>query len=183
MGDQMTSDEIVMMVAGLIVAGSETTALGGMVAIMTLLEHPEVVDAVKADRTLVPKAVLEIIRFGLGGPGALPRYALADFEVGGKDIRRGQMLMLSFGGANRDPGYFEHPNRFDLTRDQSNLLTFGFGAHHCLGMHLAKAELGAIVNAVCDFVPTDAQIWPDLIEFEPLCTFPRPVAFPIDFGS
>jgi cholest-4-en-3-one 26-monooxygenase len=183
MGDQMTSDEIVMMVAGLIVAGSETTAMAGMVAIMTLLEHPEIFDAIKANRTLVPQAVLEIIRYGLGGPGALPRYAVTDFEIGGKNIRKGQMLMLSFGAANRDPNFFDRPNEFDLSRDQTNLITFGFGAHHCLGMHLAKAELGAIVDAICDFVPTDAQIRPELMEFEPLCTFPRPVTFPIDFGG
>jgi cytochrome P450 len=183
MGDRMTSDEIVMIVAGLIVAGSETTALGGMVAIMTLLEHPIVFDAVRADRSLIPKTVVEVVRFGLGGAGALPRYAVRDFELRGRAIHKGQMVMLSFGGANRDPDVVDDPNSFDVTRDQSSLLTFGYGAHHCLGAHLAKAELGTMINAVCDFLPENAEIQYDVMEFQPLSTFPRPVTLPIQFGT
>jgi cytochrome P450 len=181
MGDQMTSDEIVTLVAGLIVAGSETTALGGMIAIMTLLDHPDVFEELRADRSLIPQAVLEIIRFGMSGPGALPRYAIRDFDLRGKTIRKGQMVMLSFGGANRDPSAFDDPNRLDIRRDQSNLLSFGYGPHYCLGVHLAKAELSAIVNAVCDFLPIDAQIRPELIEFSPIGMFPRPLTLPIHF--
>jgi cytochrome P450 len=183
MGDQMTSDEIVMMVAGLIVAGSETTALGGMVAVMTLLEQQEVFEAVKANRSLIPQTVVEIVRYGLGGAGALPRYAVSDFELHGKKIRQGQMLSLSFGGANRDPNVFADPDQFDVTRDQSNLLTFGYGAHHCLGAHLAKAELGTMIGAVCEFLPTSAAIKYELMDFQPLSTFPRPITLPIDFGT
>ncbi len=181
MGDQMTSDEIVTLVAGLVVAGSETTALGGMIAIMTLLEHPQVFEELKTDRTLIPHAVLEIIRFGMSGPGALPRYALRDFDLRGKNIRKGQMVMLSFGGANRDPSAFDDPDRLDIRRDQSNLLSFGYGAHYCLGVHLAKAELSAIVNAVCDFLPVDAQIRADLIEVRPIGMFSRPTKLPVHF--
>jgi cytochrome P450 len=183
MGDQMTSDEIVMMVAGLIVAGSETTALGGMVAVMTLLEQQEVFEAVKANRSLIPQTVVEIVRYGLGGAGALPRYAVSDFELHGRKIRQGQMLSLSFGGANRDPNVFADPDQFDVTRDQSNLLTFGYGAHHCLGAHLAKAELGRMIGAVCEFLPTSATIKYELMDFQPLSTFPRPITLPIDFGT
>ena len=111
----------------------------------------------KADRTLVPQTVLEIIRYGMGGPAGLPRYAVRDFEMRGKQIRKGQMLMLSFGGANRDPEVFANPDEFDITRDNSNLLMFGFGAHYCLGVHLAKAELRASVDAMCDFLPTGGR--------------------------
>ena len=88
------------------------------------------------------------------------------------------MLMLSFGGANRDPDVFEHPDVFDITRDNSNLLMFGFGAHYCLGVHLAKAELRASVDAMCDFLPTGADICADVMEFRPMGMFERPTEFP-----
>jgi cytochrome P450 len=183
MGDEMTHDEIVTLVAGLVSAGSETTALGALVAITSLLQNPYVFEQVKADRSLVPSAVLEIIRHGMGGPAGLPRYATRDFELRGKEIRKGQMLMLSFGGANRDPDFFRHPDVFDITRDNSNLLMFGFGAHYCLGVHLAKAELRASVDAVCDFLPTGAEICPDLMEFRPMGMFERPTNFPVNLSA
>ena len=183
MGDQMTHDEIVILVAGLISAGSETTALGASIAIMALLQNPHVFEQVKADRSLVPQTVLEIIRHGMGGAAGLTRYALDDFVLRGKQIRKGQMLMLSFGGASRDPEVFEDPDIFDITRDHSNLLSFGFGAHYCLGVHLAKAELRAAVDAICDFLPTGAQIRPDLMEFRPMGLFERPTNLPVDFSA
>ncbi len=183
MGDQMTNDEVVMMVAGLIVAGSETTALGGMISLMTLLDHPEVFSQIKADRSLIPQTVMEIVRFGMGGPGTLSRYAVVDFELHGVQIRQGDMIMLSFGGANRDPDVFEDPDRFDIDRDHSKMLTFGYGAHHCLGAHLAKAELGSMVDAACRFLPVDAAIRHDQMKFRMIGTFPRPITLPIDFGD
>ncbi len=183
MGDQMTHDEIVSLVTGLVSAGSETTSLGAIAAIMSLLENPQVFDQVKTDRTLVPQAVLEIIRYGMGGPGGLPRYAVRDFDLRGRQIRQGQMLMLSFGGANRDPDVFADPDQFDIARDNTGLLMFGFGAHYCLGVHLAKAELRASVNALCDFLPTGAEIRPELIEYRPMGTFERHVNLPVDFSA
>jgi cytochrome P450 len=183
MGDQMTLDEIVSLVTGLVSAGSETTSIGAIAAIMSLLENPQVFDQVKADRTLVPQTVLEIIRYGMGGPAGLPRYAVRDFEMRGKHVRQGQMLMLSFGGANRDPEVFANPDEFDIRRDNSNLLMFGFGAHYCLGVHLAKAELRASVDALCEFLPTGAEIRNDLMEFRPMGTFERHTNFPVDFSA
>lgn len=183
MGDQMTHDEIVTLVAGLISAGSETTSLGALVAIMSLLQHPLVFERVKADRSLVPQTVLEIIRHGMGGPAGLPRYAVTNFELRGRKIRRGQMLMLSFGGANRDPEVFTKPDVFDIDRDHSSILSFGFGAHYCLGVHLAKAELRAVVDALCDVLPTGAEIRPDLMAFRPMGMFNRPTNFPVDLSA
>ncbi|HTU38615.1 MAG TPA: cytochrome P450 [Acidimicrobiales bacterium] len=183
MGDQMTQDEIVSLVTGLVSAGSETTSLGALVAIISLLQYPQVFTQVKADRSLVPDTVLEIIRHGMGGPGGLPRYAVRDFELRGRPIKKGQMLMLSFGGANRDPAVFEDPDAFDITRDNSNLLMFGFGPHYCLGVHLAKAELRAAVDAMCDFLPAGAEVRADLMEFRPMGMFDRPVNLPVDFSA
>jgi cytochrome P450 len=183
MGDRMTSDEIVTLVAGLVSAGSETTSLGGMVAITQLLLHPEVMERMRADRSLVAGAVPEIIRLGMSGPGALPRYATRDFELRGKQITRGQMLMLSFGGANTDPAVFDHPLELDIDRDNSSMLNFGFGPHYCLGVHLAKAELGCMINALLDVMPSTAVIDRDAMEFRSMGMFNRPVTMPVDFGD
>src|SRR5262249_10816654 len=137
-GDAMSDDEIVNLVTGLIGAGSETTAIGGMVTVTTLLQHPEAAERLRRERSLIPSAVNEILRFAFGGQGGLPRYAVRDFELRGKPIQKGQMLMLSFSGAHRDPSVFPDPDRFDVSRDNTELTIFGRGPHYCLGVHLAK---------------------------------------------
>src|SRR5262245_21011795 len=136
-GDAMSDDEIVILVAALLGAGSETTAIGGVISMMALLELPDVVARLRADRTLVPGAVNEILRYGFGGGLGLPRYAVRDFELRGKQIRKGQLLLLSFAGAHHDPSVFPDPDRFDIERDTGEMVIFGHGPHYCLGVHLA----------------------------------------------
>jgi cytochrome P450 len=182
-GDRVTVDEAVLLLASLIMAGSETAALGGMVCLMSLLSRPEVMEGLRQDRAAIDRAVLEIIRRDMSGPGFLGRYALRDFELRGRQIRAGQMLMLSFGLANLDPAAFPDPDAFDIDRDQSNLLAFGHGVHYCLGAHLAKAELRQVVDALLDIVPPNAQIRFDLMQFRTFNMFPRPTSLPVDLGK
>ncbi|MEW6272555.1 MAG: cytochrome P450 [Thermodesulfobacteriota bacterium] len=182
-GEAMSDDEIVILVAGLIGAGSETTAIGGVVSLRTLLEHPDVLERLRRDRSLVPAAVNEILRFGFGGGAGLPRYAVRDFELRGKTIRKGQMLMLSFTGAHRDGSVFPDPDRFDLDRDTADLTIFGHGPHYCLGVHLALAELRGVVDAALDFLPPGARLRDDLVEWQRMVFFRRPLNLPVDFGS
>ena len=99
----------------------------------------------------------EILRFAFGGGGGLPRYAVRDFELRGRQIRKGQMLLLSFTGAHRDPSVFPDPDRFDIDRDTADLTVFGQGPHYCLGVHLALAELRCVVDAALDFLPPGAR--------------------------
>jgi cytochrome P450 len=182
-GEAMNDDEIVILVAGLIGAGSETTAIGGVVSLRTLLEHPEVLEHLRRDRSLIPGAVNEILRFGFGGGAGLPRYAVRDFELRGKRIRKGQMLLLSFTGAHRDGSVFPDPDRFDIARDTTELTIFGHGPHYCLGVHLALAELRGVVDAALDFLPPGARHREDLTEWQRLVFFRRPVNLPVDFGG
>jgi cytochrome P450 len=181
-GDRLSDDQIVMTITGLIGAGSETTAMGGMIAAMTLLDHPEQMEKLRRDRSLVPNAISEILRFGFGGPGGLPRYAVRDFELRGKTIRKGQMMMLSFGGASRDPAVYEDPDRFDVTRDVRDLITFGNGPHYCLGANLARQEMGCMIEAMLDFLPPGSRWRKDLMEFQTTGLFRRPVTLPIELG-
>ena len=182
-GDAMSDDEIVILIAALLSAGSETTAVGGLLSMMALLERPEVLERLRGDRTLVPNAVNEILRYGFGAGFGLPRYAVRDFELRGKHIGQGQLVLLSFAGAHRDPSIFPDPDRFDVDRDTSELTVFGHGPHYCLGVHLALSELRGMVDAALDFLPPGARRRDDLIEWQRLVFFRRPQNLPVDFGS
>jgi cytochrome P450 len=179
----MTDDEIIMLITGLLGAGSETTAMGGLISIITLLEHADVLERLRRDRSLLPKALNEIIRHGFGGPGALPRFAVRDFELRGRRIAKGQMLMLSFGGANRDPAVYVDPDRLDIERDPTDLLVFGHGTHFCLGAHLARQEMRCMLDAALDFLPPGARLRPEQMSFTSMGFMRRPANLPVDFGT
>jgi cytochrome P450 len=177
--DRLTEDDVVMLISGIVAAGSETTALGGMALIATLLRHPEPLARLRSDRSIMPKAVNEVIRFAFGGPAGLPRYAIRDFELRGKTIKKGQMLMLSFGGANRDPAIYDKPDEIDLDRDNRDLITFGQGPHFCLGANLAKQEMGSMLDALLDIVTPGSEIVEDAMEFQDSGMFKRPLNLPV----
>jgi hypothetical protein len=181
-GDRLSDDQIVMTITGLIGAGSETTSIGGMISAMTLLDHPEQMERLRRDRSLIPNAISEILRFGFGGPGGLPRYAVRDFELRGKTIRKGQMLLLAFGGASRDPAVYEDPDRFDVTRDVKDLITFGNGPHYCLGANLARQEMACMIEAMLDFLPPGSRWLKEEMEFQTTGVFKRPVTLPIEIA-
>jgi cytochrome P450 enzyme len=177
--ERLTEDDVVMLISGIVAAGSETTALGGMAMIATLLDHPEPLARLRADRSLMPQAVNEIIRFAFGGPAGLPRYAVRDFELRGKQIKKGQMLMLSFGGANRDPAIYENPDEIDFDRDNRELITFGHGPHFCLGANLARQEMGSMLDALLDIVTPGSAIVQEEMKFQDAGMFKRPLNLPV----
>jgi cytochrome P450 len=180
--DRLSDDNIVAQVAALLAAGSETTATGGMLAITTLLDHPEELEKLRVDRGLVPQAVSEILRFGFGGIGGMQRFAAEDFELHGKQIRKGQMLVLSMGGASHDDAVYPDPEKFDIHRSPKDLLTFGVGSHFCLGSNLARGELKCMIDAALDFLPEGARVLRDQMNYQNLGIFDRPMSCPIDFG-
>ena len=182
-GAPFDEDDVVMLIAILIGAGSETTNLGGMILIQTLLQHPAQLDRVRNDRSLVPNAVLEIMRFAFGGPAGMPRYAARDFTLRGKRIKKGQMMMLALGGANRDPAVFPNPDVLDFERDNREILVFGHGAHYCLGANLAKQEMGCMLDAALDIVTPGSTLREDLQEFVPMGLFKRPLNLPVEIAS
>ena len=182
-GDHFSDDEIVLLLTGILGAGSETTALGGLILIDTMLKHPEEMKRVRDDRSLVPKAVNEVLRFAFGGPAGVTRYAVRDFTLRGREIRRGQMLMLSFAGASRDPAVYADPDVFDLDREARDLLVFGNGPHFCLGSNLARGELGSMLDAVLDIAPPGSRVREDLRRFQDLGLYKRPLNFPVEIAD
>jgi cytochrome P450 family 142 subfamily A polypeptide 1 len=113
------------------------------------------------------------------GPGQTPLGTL----LHGRKIRKGQMLVLSPGGASHDPTKYEDPERFDLNRNPQEFLTFGSGPHFCLGANLAKGELVSMIDAAADFLPPGAKVMTEQIEMQPLGLFDRIMTCPADFGS
>ncbi|HVN40215.1 MAG TPA: cytochrome P450 [Myxococcota bacterium] len=179
-GDRLSDDEIAMTIAALIGAGSETTAVGGMVTAIALLDHPDQAEKLRSDPSLLQNAVTEILRYGFGHAGGLPRYALCDFTLRGKQIRKGQMIMLSLSGAGRDPAVYEDPDRFDVTREVKDLVTFGNGPHYCLGANLARQEMGCMLEALLEILPPGSRLLRDEMEFTRFALFKRPVTLPVE---
>jgi cytochrome P450 len=155
-GDRLTEDELVTMAALLFSAGFETTThlLGnGLVA---LLDHPDQADALRDDPALAPSAVEELIRFD-SSVHLTGRMALADTEVAGVPIAAGTRLVCYLGAANRDPERFSEPDRLDLARHEGGPMSFGGGAHYCLGAPLARLEAQLSFPAVLKRFP-DLQL-------------------------
>jgi cytochrome P450 len=178
----LTEDDVVLLLAGLIGAGSETTSQGGASIVRMLLAEPRAMERLRADRGLILRAIDEIVRFTFSGPGGSVRFAVRDFELRGKPIRRGQMLMLSIGGANRDPAAFEDPDVLDLDRHVRDLAAFGNGPHYCLGANLARQEMACMLDALLDVVPPGSRLRDDRLAFRDLGLFRRATNLPVEIG-
>lgn len=139
--ERLSNDELVSLTAALIIAGSDTTVHGTCYAVYNLLQHPEALAELRADRSLLRGAVEESLRYDFFGKSGVMRYALEDFEWEGVSIRKGQMVMGLIGAAGHDPQVHEDPERFDIHRAHHMDLTFGLGRHFCLGANLARSEL------------------------------------------
>ena len=148
-GDALSERELLVMLNLLLVAGHETTVnlIGnGMLA---LLRHPDEMAMLRRRPELIESAVEELVRFD--SPVQLTgRIAAEPCQLGGHEIRKGQLVLTLLGAANRDPDQFPDPDRLDLTRDPNQHFSFGRGIHFCLGAPLARLEgrvaIGSLVG-------------------------------------
>lgn len=128
-------------------AGHDTTSnamAGGMKA---LLDHPDQLERLQNDMSLLPLAVDEIIRW-TSPVKHFMRTATRDYDIRGTTIKQGEDVLLSYWSANRDEDVFDDPFRFDVGRTPNKHLAFGFGVHYCLGAMLARMELKALFGAL-----------------------------------
>jgi len=157
-GAQLASEEFGFFVILLAVAGNETTRNAithGMVAFM---ENPDQWELYKKERP--ETAADEIIRWATPVVN-FQRTALADVELGGQQIKKGDRVVMFYSSGNFDETVFEHPERFDILRENNPHLAFGgTGAHYCLGANLARLEVNLIFNAIADHMPNIAQVSP-----------------------
>ena len=149
---RLTDDEIIAFLRLLLPAGAETTYRSSSNLLFGLLTNPEQLDALRADRGLMPQAIEEGLRWEppLTGIG---RSTTRDIEVAGVLIPAGSPIQVEMGAANRDPSRWENPDEYDLFREQKQHMSFAFGPHMCLGMHLARMETTVAINAVLDRLP------------------------------
>jgi cytochrome P450 len=121
-------------------AGHDTTSSSTAGALWALAENPGELAKVRADPRLIPSLVDESIRWTTPVKTFM-RTATADVQVAGRDVRQGDWLMLCYASGNRDEAVFEAPDQFRVDRKPNRHLAFGYGAHLCLGQHLAKMEM------------------------------------------
>jgi len=138
-GASLTEEEIVANLIVTMVGGQETTTnlIGN--GLLTLLRHPEEMERLRTDSSLIPSAVEELLRYESPSQHTA-RLAPADVELGNRQIRKRQAVIAVMGAGNRDPERFEDPDRLDLARKDNRHLAFGWAAHFCFGAALARLE-------------------------------------------
>ena len=139
-GDHLSPLELRSMIGALLFAGYDTTRNQLGIAMVLFAQHPEQWRLLGDEPERVGAAVEEVLRF-MGTVTVAPRVAREELTVGDYLIPAGTLLTLSTGAANHDPDAYDRPERFDITAEREPPLTFGGGAHYCLGANLARYEM------------------------------------------
>jgi cytochrome P450 len=151
-GARLSDEEIIGFLRNLLPAGAETTSRSSATLALALLTHPEQLEAVRSDRSLVPQAIEEGIRWETPLLNFV-RQAVVDVEVDGTTSPAGAVVMVNLGSANHDESRWTEPQRFDVFRERKPHIGFGHGAHQCLGMHLARLETTVMLDLLLDDLP------------------------------
>ena len=151
-GQVLSEDELLATAMLLLIAGNETTTnlIGnGMLA---LLRNHDQLQRLRDDPSLIQPAVEELLRYD-GPVQATSRVVTEDLEIGGRQVRKGELVLAALAAANRDPGRFERPDRLDISRQPNEHVAFGDGIHFCLGMALARAEGQIAIETLLRRIP------------------------------
>jgi cytochrome P450 len=149
---QLSDIEVLVFAFLLLAAGSGTTWKQLGITMLALLNHPDWLERVRTEPALMRGVVEESLRWMPTDP-AFARYATRDTELHGVRIPRRSVVHVCFGAANRDPERWESPDEFDPGRPLQANLGFGGGAHICLGMHVARAEIQTAILALIERLP------------------------------
>ncbi|HLL73176.1 MAG TPA: cytochrome P450, partial [Pyrinomonadaceae bacterium] len=152
-GDKLSEDELLAMVFLLLIAGHETTVNLIGSGTLALLEHPDRMEKLRREPSLIKSAVEELLRYTAPVFMSTERYAREDVTLHGVTIPRGEMTLGVIGSANRDETVFENPNALNITREPNRHLSFGQGIHFCLGAPLARMEAQIAVNTLLSRMP------------------------------
>ena len=165
-GDRLTDGELVAMAFLLLAAGHETTVnlIGN--GVLALVTHPAQLAALRADRSRLPAAIEEFLRYDGPVSQATLRFTAEPVEIGGTPIPAGEFVLVSLDAANHDRRRYAEPDAFDIGRDAAGHLAFGHGIHYCLGAPLARLEAEVAFTGLLDAyerielaVPADRLEW------------------------
>jgi cytochrome P450 len=180
-GDRLNADELRMLVAGLLMAGTDTTRNQLAASVQVLCDHPDQWALLGQHPELAMNAVEETMRHSPIAAGTL-RLALEDVELAGVMIPAGTIVIANTGSANRDPAVYDDPDRLDIAREGAPpMQTFGAGAHYCLGANLARLELSEALSAMARRMPNARRSGP--APWKPLTGISGPTTLTIKFDA
>lgn len=178
-GQKLTDDAIIAFLRLLLPAGVETTYRSSGNLLYLLLTHPEQLEMVYRDRTLIRDAIEEALRYETPLITVV-RTTTQEVDVGGTTIPKNAQVDLCMGSANRDETRWADPEVFDIRRERHAHMSFGAGEHMCMGMHLARLETEVMLNSLFDRV-TDLKLAPDSDAKIVGLTFRSPDSLPVTF--
>lgn len=152
-GDRLSGPELVSMAMLLLIAGHETTVNVIANGALALLQNPEAVATVRDDRSVLPAAIEELLRYDGPTNCATFRFTTESVDLGGVEVPAEHPVVVSVLAANRDPVRFPDPHAMQIGRDTSGHLAFGHGVHHCLGAALGRMEATIVFGALLDRLP------------------------------
>ncbi|WP_340315785.1 cytochrome P450 [Rhizorhabdus argentea] len=160
-GEKLPDEIIISFLRQLMNAGGDTTFRSTSTLLGQLMLHPEQYAALMRDRSLLPRAIDEALRWDT--PVLMMyRVAAKETEIGGITIPAGSLVQIAQGAANRDPALYEDPDKFDIFRTgTAGALRFGLGPHICIGMHLARLEISRALTSIMDRLP-NLRLDPDM---------------------
>jgi hypothetical protein len=179
--NKLSEEEIISVCMLLFFAGEETTVNLISNGMLALLRHPQQMQQLKTQPTLIQSAVEEMLRYD-SPIQIITRVATEDVDIDGITIRFGEKVLVILGAANRDPAQFPDPDRFDITRTNNSHLAFVDGIHYCLGAVLARIEAEIAINTLVQQLP-DLKLSQDKLEWRNKVGSRRLKALPVIFKS
>ena len=180
-GDRLTIDELRMLAAGILMAGTDTTRNQLAAAVDVFCDYPEQWELLAERPELAMQAVEEAMRFCPVIFGAM-RMTTEDVEINGVLIPAGTFVMCNTAAANHDPDVYTEPDRFDITREgAAPMQSFGAGAHYCLGANLARREMAEALIVMASRMPNLRR--DGLAQWKPLLGISGPATLPVAFDA
>lgn len=178
-GAGLSEDELLMNCIGIFAGGHGTTTNLIATGLLSLLQHPQQMQALQRNPALINNAIEELLRYE-SPTQFTARIARANTEIRGVKIYKGQKVMLILGAANRDPQRFPDPDCLDLQRQENHHLAFGGNTHYCVGSALARIEGQVAINTVLQRLP-HLQLTPLPLEWQENLSFRGLKALPVTF--